>query len=124
MPHLTLEYTANIKQEIDCATLFSGLHKIITKIGGINIENCKSRAIRLDNYYIGQSNESNAFVHLEISLMQGKSTELQQAIGIQCLNLLKEYFAPSLSKLALQITVDITEIYRSAYYKYPGSPII
>jgi 5-carboxymethyl-2-hydroxymuconate isomerase len=123
MPHLTLEHTANIKQEIDCATLFSGLHQILTVLGGINIENCKSRANRLDNYYIGQSDESNAFVHLEISLMQGKTTELQQAIGIQCLNLLKEYFDPSFSKLALQITVEITEIHRSAYFKYPGSPM-
>jgi len=123
MPHLTLEHTANINQEIDWVTLFSGLHKILTTIGGINIENCKSRSICLDNYYIGQSDESNAFVHLKISFLQGKSAELQQAIGKQCLNLLKEYFAPSLSKLALQITVEITEIHRSAYYKYPGDTL-
>jgi 5-carboxymethyl-2-hydroxymuconate isomerase len=123
MPHLTLEHTANINQEIDSVTLFSGLHNILTTIGGINIENCKSRAIRLDNYYIGQSDESNAFVHLEISFLQGKSAELQQAIGKQCLKLLKEYFAPSLSKLALQITVEITKIHRSAYYKYPGDTL-
>ncbi|MBE9523970.1 MAG: 5-carboxymethyl-2-hydroxymuconate isomerase [Chloroflexi bacterium] len=123
MPHLSLEYTANIKQEIDSATLFSGLHQILTLLGGINVENCKSRAVCLDDYYIGQADESNAFVHLDISFLHGKSVEIHQAIGKKCLIFLREYFSPSMVKYALQITVVINEIQRSAYFKYPGGTL-
>ena len=123
MPHLTLEHTANIKQDIDTVTIFYGLHQILSTTGGINIENCKSRTVRLDNYYIGRAVKSNAFVHLDISFMEGKPAELQQAIGEQCLSLLMEYFGPSLSKHKLQITVAINEIQKSAYFKYPGGTL-
>ena len=123
MPHLILEYTANIQQEIDSDTLFSSLHRILATTGGINVENCKSRVISLEDFFIGQGNKSNVFVHLDITFLHGKPAELQQAIGKKCLTYLKEYFSPSVAKNALQITVVINEIQKSAYFKYPGGTL-
>jgi len=119
MPHLTLEITANIQQEIDYDTLFSSLHQILSTTAGINIENCKSRAVRLDNFYIARGDEANAFVHLEIHFMQGRPADLLRAIGDESIGTLKEYFAPAINELRLQITVEITEFQRSSYYKFP-----
>jgi len=119
MPHLTLEHTANITQDIDPQTLFSSLHQILAEVGGISIDNCKSRAIPLHSYHIGAGDPDAAFVHLVIRFLKGRSLTLKQEIAQQSIERLSAYFAPSATELALQITVEIVDIQRQTYFKIP-----
>jgi 5-carboxymethyl-2-hydroxymuconate isomerase len=119
MPHLTLEYTGNIAPQIQARDLFAQLHQILASASGIRIENMKSRAVRRDDYYIGAGTSRAAFVHLEIRFMAGRSSEFKQSIGQQCLTLLKETLGPALAEFDLQITVEIGEIERASYFKFP-----
>jgi 5-carboxymethyl-2-hydroxymuconate isomerase len=119
MPHLTLEYTGNIEQEIDFDDLFGKLHRILAGVGAIRLDNCKSRAWRLDHYYIADGGAQHAFVHLVMRFLAGRPRELKQEIGRQSLTILKEAFAPSLAELELQISVEIQDIERSTYLKAP-----
>lgn len=119
MPHLTLEYTSNLSQGIDADQLFSKLHQILVDVGGISIHNCKSRAVCLDTYYIGKGDAQEAFMHLDIRFLEGRSLELKQRIGQLSLNWLKEYFAPSLAGLEMQVTVEIADIQSQTYFKIP-----
>ncbi|MFQ6023558.1 MAG: 5-carboxymethyl-2-hydroxymuconate Delta-isomerase [Acidiferrobacterales bacterium] len=119
MPHLTLEYTENVEQNVNFQDLFSVLHDILADVGGVNIDNCKSRAIRRDNYHIGAGEADKAFVHLELLLLEGRSSELKQEIGRRILNVLTQYYASSQAERDLQITVQIGDIQRSGYFKVP-----
>ena len=116
---MTLEYTDNVDQEVNFAHLFSRLHRVLSDVGGLRIENCKSRAIKLDQYYIGQDEADNAFVHVELRFLEGRSLELKQQIGRQILSILKKYYRPTLAKQNLQITVEIKDIERQLYFKIP-----
>ena len=118
MPHLTLEYTANITQEIDSRELFSELHQVLGEIGGICIENCKSRARSLNLYHIAKGATESAFIHLEIRLFEGRPPTLKAAIGDNCLHILENYFAESISQLDLQITVEICDMQKPNYFKF------
>lgn len=121
MPHLTLEYTGNLEQEIDAfSRLFLGLHRILADVGTIGIKNCKSRAVRLDDYLIGEGTADGAFVHLGIRILEGCSIEVKGEIGRQCLCLLGEYFSASLARSELQITVEIIDMQRQHYFKLSG----
>jgi 5-carboxymethyl-2-hydroxymuconate isomerase len=117
MPHITLEYTYNIDQSIEFRALFAELHQMLASVAGVSIDNCKSRAICLDTYHIGDGEAQNAFVHLEIQLLEGRSAELKQEIGARGLQVLKRYFAGSLGKLDLQITLEVRDMQRQAYFK-------
>jgi 5-carboxymethyl-2-hydroxymuconate isomerase len=114
-----LEYTSNLIQSIDADQLFSKLHQILVDVGGISIHNCKSRAVCLDTYYIGKGDAQEAFIHLDIRFLEGRSLELKQSIGHQSLDWLKGYFAPCLAKLELQVTVEIVDIQSQTYFKIP-----
>jgi 5-carboxymethyl-2-hydroxymuconate isomerase len=119
VPHLTLEYTKNVEQNVNFQDLFSVLHDILADVGGVNIDNCKSRAIRRDDYHIGTGEADKAFVHLELLLLEGRSSELKQEIGRRILKVLTEYYASSQAERDLQITVQIGDIQRSGYFKVP-----
>jgi 5-carboxymethyl-2-hydroxymuconate isomerase len=120
MPHLTLEYTNNITQRVDAHDLFSKLHSILTEVAEINIENCKSRVIALDQFYMGDGSATNAFVHLRIALFEGRPLVLKEIIGKQCLHTLEVYFAPAIAEMHIQLTVEIEDINKQSYFKVSG----
>jgi 5-carboxymethyl-2-hydroxymuconate isomerase len=123
MPHLILEYSANISQEIQMHELGAALHQLLADTGGIRLENCKSRAVRREAYYIGQGETANAFVHLDIRFLEGRPLALKQEIGKRSLDILRTYFAPSLAELDLQITVQVQDIERHTFFKIPEASL-
>ena len=123
MPHLTLEYTANIEQPVWFEKLFTDLHQILAEEGGIRPDNLKSRARRLDTYYIANGAADQALVHLDLRLMAGRSPNWKQQIGRQLLHCLKDYYGPALASLNLQITVEIQDIDPDAYFKIPDGTL-
>ena len=119
MPQIALEYTANIAEHIEAAQVFARIHEVVASVGGINIGNCKSRARRLDSYFIGDGDARQAFAHLEVRFLEGRSAAVKQEIGRRCLGILQDYFAGSLAKLDLQMTVEVADIDRLFYFKIP-----
>lgn len=122
MPHIVLEYSANIPELTDFSALFDDLHQALNRIGGIKLDNCKSRARAASHYYIGDGNPDNAFIHLDIEFIKGRSAEVKQAIGRECLDLVKRYYHLHLSD-ALQITVKIDDIALDFYFKDPAGSL-
>jgi 5-carboxymethyl-2-hydroxymuconate isomerase len=116
---MRLEYTENIGQAIRFPDLFAQLHETISTVGGIAIENCKSRVYGSPVYWIGRGQPAHAFVHLEIQLLEGKPPEVKEALGRACLELLRSYFGAAPDGLDQQISIEIREMPRQAYFKHP-----
>lgn len=119
MPQIILEYSTNNAAEPDYAVLFGEIHQLLHTVAGIRLENCKSRARLAEDFFIGDGNASNAFVHLQIRIIEGRSSEIKKAIGEKCLALLKRAYAKSVEALELQITVEVDDLIRDFYFKYP-----
>jgi len=119
MPQIRLEYTANTSIHFNFRGFFSEVHKTINQTAGISILNCKSRAIKHENYFIGNCSDNNAFVHMEIALLKGRSEDVKKKIARACLEILKKHFLSNSSKDELQLTVEIKDIDREFYLKYP-----
>jgi 5-carboxymethyl-2-hydroxymuconate isomerase len=120
VPHLTLEYTDNLYQSagpIPFAKLFAELHQLLVRIAGVDINNCKSRAIRHGTHVVGDGREEIGFVHLEIRLFAGRSSPAKTALGREGLDILERYFPAPAEGPGPQITIQISEIRRDAYFK-------
>ena len=113
--------------------LFAQIHGLLHEIGGIRIENCKSRAICHDQYFIGDgpAGESaarpgarpGAFIHLDLRFLEGRSGEIRQAIGEAVLALLVESFGEVSNGLDLPVTVKVGDIRAAEYFKYPAGTL-
>ena len=119
MPQITLEYTSNVQNASDWDILVEQVHKIISKIVGTDIDNCKSRLLEQTRYFIGDGSGKMAFVHLHVAILEGRSEVLKQELGNMLLNLLQTTLLPENSQHKLQITVEIRDIIRRDYFKYP-----
>lgn len=122
MPHIVLEYSSNIKEKID-PSLFAEIHHILAQIGNAKLDTCQSRAIRCENFYIGEGDPKNAFVHLSILMAEGRALSIRQEIGKKVLESLRKAFPQSLKMLHLQITVYCREFSKSLYFKIPENSV-
>lgn len=113
MPHLTLEYTDNIIEN-DFSALFPRVHAVLVNTLPTQLDNCKSRAICLDNYCVASGSEANAFVACRLRILSGRSEQVIAKVQRQLMALLEEHFATSLQTLALQISIEVSDI--SEYY--------
>ena len=119
MPNIVLEYTSNVSEAIDFKDLFSSIHQVLHEVGGIKLDNCKSRAVEIGVFHIGDGHPSNAFVQLSVAFLAGRSKETKRQIGNDCLTQLKRFYEKSMARLDLQITVEISDIQPLEYFKYP-----
>ncbi|MBI9070146.1 MAG: 5-carboxymethyl-2-hydroxymuconate Delta-isomerase [Melioribacteraceae bacterium] len=119
MPQITLEYTSNINHDINFNELFAEVHRVLSDVGNIDINNCKSRAIKLDDYYIGNGEIENAFIHLAIRLLEGREEELKRKIGWEIMKVLEDFYYQCFTQHRFQITLEINDIFKNSYFKIP-----
>jgi 5-carboxymethyl-2-hydroxymuconate isomerase len=118
VPHFTLEVTDNIDlPQAGYSDLFAELHRVLVDTVGVDVGNCKSRAIRLDTYRVGEGDPKNGFVHLEVKIFDGRPVELRREVGERCLAVLDKRFSQARQELNVQITVSVEEMERETYRK-------
>lgn len=122
MPQIRLEYSDDLQPLPDLRAVFSQIHAALAESTGAAISNAKSRATAVEAY-VGDGDAANAFVHLGIELMEGRTTEVKARASDRCLGILELAFAPASGGRNLQITVGITDLERATYRKLPHGTI-
>lgn len=117
MPQLTLEFSANILEKKSLTALLKNCHEIIAENLPTSIESCKSRAHECEIYCVGDGQPHNAFVHVNLKVLPGRSVEQKTLVANKVMDKLKEYFADSLNQFKLQITLEIEDL-QTTYFKF------
>jgi len=123
MPQITLEYSDNCLHDGEFAGLFRDIHRVLQQTGGIRLENCKSRALEREKYFIADGDPAHAYAHLEIRFIEGRSDDIRKSVGQQCLELLKKFFKKSIEDREIQLTVEVADIRRQDYTKFPSGTL-
>ena len=115
MPHIHVEYSANI-QQLDVKPLLLALNQAMLEGGYVAAANeVKSRALCQQDFVIGLDALDQAYIHIKVSLLTGRSIELQTEISKTLLEVLKG-FVPA-QKGSIQLCVEILEMNRETYNK-------
>lgn len=120
MPHVVLEYSANVLETVDHTALFGELHQAVLELQAFPQLDIKSRAMRCTDYYMGDGSPEAAFVHLRFSLLAGRDISVRQRLVQTCMRVLTAYFAGSIAQLQCQVTVELREMDRATYAKLKG----
>ncbi len=111
MPHLLLEASTNIVETNDKIkqTLYKCQELLVEKLP-TQLASCKSRLIMHDVFVLGDNNPKNAFIHLTVKILKGRSQELLSTTSRSLFELLQESFTKSKENLNLGVSVEITEL--------------
>lgn len=115
MPHLTIEYTANLDAHSDVGALCKALsHTLVTlkdAMGALVFPLYGTRVLAhpAAQYAIADGEQGRIFVYLNLRITPGRSADLVKTIGDTVLSAAREYLAPVMDKLPLRLTLHIDE---------------
>jgi 5-carboxymethyl-2-hydroxymuconate isomerase len=72
MPHLTIEYSANLERAVDIDSLVARVHAAALSTGTAPLDALRTRAVRRDHYAIADRHPDNAFVAVAARLGPGR----------------------------------------------------
>lgn len=118
MPHLLLEYSAEIAPAAGLSAVFAQLHTALAQIEGFPLPSLKSRAIAHAHTRVGEGLPDSHFVHVTLSLLEGRALSMRQRLVTACRQVLQQHFAaPTQAAPALQLSVEIREMRADTYFK-------
>jgi 5-carboxymethyl-2-hydroxymuconate isomerase len=116
MPHLVVEYTGNLHERFDASALLATLNRELDAVGEFVTVDIKSRARRLERFVVGVTGREEAFVHVELAIMAGRSPQLKHDVVQRLLGVVREQIAAP-PGLRTQMTVRIVDIDPHGYAK-------
>jgi 5-carboxymethyl-2-hydroxymuconate isomerase len=110
MPHLIVEYSANLERDIDVPRLVAAIHAAALETGVFPIGGIRTRSARRDVYAIADGHPDNAFIHVQARIGVGRTPEVRQKAAEHIFAALKAETAQALAKRPLGLTFEIVEI--------------
>jgi 5-carboxymethyl-2-hydroxymuconate isomerase len=110
VPHVIVEYSANIEDKISVPQLLAALHGAVDQTGIAEIAGLRTRAERRDDFRIADNHPANGFIAITVRVAQGRSLEtrkkLLEAVTAAADKHLESVFATT----PLALSVEVQEI--------------
>jgi 5-carboxymethyl-2-hydroxymuconate isomerase len=118
MPHCIFEYSASIADDPDWPQIMKKVHERLIATGEFVAGDIKSRVIRHDNYLIGNGEDNQSFVTLNLQILDGRNDVFKREISGKALEILVAAFPKSFAEQKCSITVQVSEIHRASYQRH------
>lgn len=110
MPHLIIEYSANLESDIDVKDLVRVLHEGAVAIEALPTGGIRTRAVRRDTFLVADGDSSNAFVNVILRIAKGRPLEVQKETGQRLFGVLTDYLQDVYDRRPLALSFEIQEI--------------
>ena len=117
MPHLIVEYSANIENEIALDELLDKLHARALETGVFPLGGLRVRAHRADKFRIADKAPDNGFVHVTALIGHGRALLHVERAGEQLFATLTEHLGPLYAKRPLAISLNVQEFHPVLNFK-------
>ncbi len=97
MPHIIVEYTGDIKDE-----MLGALHSNLAAQDTINLAAIKTRALKVERAIIGDGAHAH-FVHITVKLLSGRPETLRQKIGADLQAIALEHINAETTALSIEV---------------------
>jgi 5-carboxymethyl-2-hydroxymuconate isomerase len=117
LPHLIVEYSANIEDQIALEALLDKLHACALATGVFPVGGLRVRAYRAAAYRIADKAPDNGFVHVTALIGHGRPLDVQQRAGQELLAALAEHLEPLFAESPLAISLNMQEMHPVLNFK-------
>lgn len=117
VPHLIVEYSANIEQSIALGELLDALYRAALSTGAFPLGGIRVRAHRTDHYRISDCDAANGFVHVTAMLGHGRPLDVRRRIGEELMGALTDHLEQLFASAPLAISLNIQEFHPELNFK-------
>ena len=117
MPHIIVEYSANLEEQVSPQRLVNALHQAALATGVFPIGGLRTRAERRDVYSVADGDPRNAFVAVVARIGEGRDAATRKRVAAALMATLEAETAEAFRTRGLGLTVEVQEIDGTASLK-------
>lgn len=110
MPHLTLDYSANLEKTVDLDRLCRLALKTLLDTGLFELGAVRVRAFRSDHYAIADDLPENGFIDVSLRIGTGRTPDEKKRAGEALFSALSEFLEPQFATPHFALSLEIREI--------------
>jgi len=110
MPHIVIEYSANLRGQLDLPRLLEAAHTSALATGVFPIGGLRTRAYAAEHYRIADAHPDNAFIHITLRVGHGRDLETRRRACEAIFTSVCERLAPLQERIPLGISLEMREI--------------
>ena len=110
MPHVIVEYSANLDSRVDIPGLLRVVHEAVMATGIADLGALRTRAARRERYVIADGDPANAFVAVMLRLAHGRDDATRERVAQSVFDAACAYLAEDYARNPLAISLELQEI--------------
>lgn len=117
MPHVTVEYSANISVHFDSGRVLKDLVRALSETKQFNLEDIKARSCCSHEYFIGHGSPEHAFVHIRLAILSGRDAATKERLSGVLAKCATQLFSGLPISQRTQVSVDVIDMDKAVYRK-------
>ena len=110
MPHLMIDYSANVGPDVDMGALCDTLRDVAASIDVFPLAGVKVRAVRVDHYAIADGNPEHGFIDISVRIREGRDMETKQNAAQKIFDAANEFVADVMQRRSLALSLELRDI--------------
>lgn len=116
MPHIVVEHSKRLFDEVTRTALLEALHKRVADEPSVDIKAIKTRSIPLEDVIVGDEHDADLMIHITVRLLPGRSVEVRKGISSDAIKIAHE-FLDRCGKDGVSVSAEIVEMPAETYSK-------
>lgn len=117
MPHLSIEYSANLDPAANLDALCARLHRVLIDSGLFETGAIRVRARPCPHYAIADLMPANGFADMILRIGEGRPAEDRARIGAALIEAARHHFASLLAEPHFALSLEVQEISAACSWK-------
>ncbi len=110
MPHLTIDYSANMEDRTDIAGLCEALRVAAIETGVFPMPGVRVRAFRADHVAIADGRDIHGYIDISIRLRGGRPDDAKTTATQHVFDAARRYLEPALARHSIALSVEMRDI--------------
>jgi len=110
MPHLMIDYSANVEPDVDMGALCDTLRDVAASIDAFPLAGVKVRAVRVDHYAIADGNPEHGFIDISVRIREGRDMQTKQNAAQKLFDAANEFVADVMQRRSLALSLELRDI--------------
>ena len=110
MPHLMIDYSANVEPDVDMGAFCDTLRDVAASIDAFPLAGVKVRAVRVDHYAIADGNPEHGFIDISVRIREGRDMQTKQNAAQKLFDAANEFVADVMQRRSLALSLELRDI--------------
>ncbi len=110
MPHILIDYSANMDTRVDIAALCDALRKTAIETGVFPLAGVRVRALRVDHVSIADGNPDHGYIDISIRLREGRDLETRKMATQAIFATAEDFLRPAMTEHSIALSAEMRNI--------------